>query len=58
MNSLVHVMVAQDVTDVLAKETLDAFAELLGTVGIGLTHAPCAVGSVGRARFELAGWFS
>ena len=37
MNSLVHVMVAQHVANVLAEETLDALAEFLRTIGIGLS---------------------
>ncbi len=51
---VVHVVVAQDVADVLAQEALDALAELLHAVHVGLLHAPGAVGGVGLARLELA----
>ena len=44
---LVHVVVAQDVADVLAQEALDALAELLHAVDVGLLHAPGAVGASG-----------
>ena len=46
---VVHVVVAQDVADVLAQEALDALAELLHAVDVLLRHAPGAVGRVGRA---------
>src|SRR5690349_23620258 len=41
---IVQVMFAQNMADVLAKEALNAFAELLNTVGVLLGHAPGAVG--------------
>src|SRR5262249_23488316 len=44
----------QDVADVLAKETLDAFAELLHAFHVLLLHTPCAVLGIGTARTELA----
>ena len=49
---VMHVVIAQDVADVLAQEALDALAELLDAVHVGLAHAPGAVGSIGRARLE------
>jgi hypothetical protein len=49
---LVKLMVAQDVADVLAEEALDALAELLHAVDVGLRHAPGPVGRVGRPRRE------
>ena len=52
MNSLVQVMVAQDVADVLAQEALDALAEFLDAVDVLLGHAPGAVGGVRRPRLE------
>ena len=45
-NSVVLVVVAQDVADVLAQEALDALAELLDAVDVLLLHAPGAVGGV------------
>ena len=52
---VVHVVVAQDVANVLAQEALDALAELLHAVDVGLAHAPGAVGSVGRCAAGTAG---
>ena len=49
---VVQPMVAQDVTDVLAKEALDALPELLNPLGVRLRHPPRAVLGVGRARLE------
>jgi hypothetical protein len=43
----VHLVVAQDVADVLAQEALDALAEFLHAVDVGLAHAPRAVGASG-----------
>src|SRR6185437_14506323 len=48
---VVHVVLAQHVTDVLAEEALDALAELLGAVHVGLGLAPSAVG-LGRLGTE------
>src|SRR5262249_37138169 len=42
-----HLVISQDVADVLAEEALDALAELLDAVHIGLAHAPGAIGSIG-----------
>ena len=50
---VVLVVVAQDVADVLAEETLDALAEFLHAIDVLLLHAPGAVGGIGRARLEL-----
>ena len=50
---LVLVVIAQDVTDVLAEEALDALPEFLHAVDVRLLHAPRAVGRVGLARREL-----
>src|SRR5678815_185614 len=49
---LVLVVVAQHVAHVLAQEALDALAELLHPVDVGLRHAPGAVGRVRRPRLE------
>ena len=51
---LVQVVIAQHVAHVLAQEALDALAEFLDAVDVGLLHAPRAVGGVGLARLELA----
>ena len=50
---VVHVVVAQDVADVLAQEAFDALAEFLHAVDVRLRHAPGAVRRVGLARLEL-----
>jgi hypothetical protein len=50
---IVHLMVPQDVADVLAQETFDAFAKFLDAVDIFLSHAPTAVGRVGLARLKF-----
>jgi hypothetical protein len=49
---IVFVVVAEDVADILAEEALDALAELLDAVHVGLVHAPGAVGGVGLAGLE------
>ena len=49
---LVQMMVAENVTDILAEEALDALAEFLYAVDIGLLHAPGSVGCIGRTRSE------
>src|SRR5258705_6218368 len=43
-----HPMLAQDVADVLAQETLDALPEFLHAVDVGLRHAPGAIRRVRR----------
>ena len=53
MNSLVLVVIAQHVADVLAEEALDALPELLDAVDVALLHPPGAVGRIGRTRLEL-----
>ena len=45
-------VIAQDVADVLAQEALDALAELLHAIDVGLRHAPRAVRRVRRPRLE------
>src|SRR5205823_1437750 len=45
-------MIAEDVTDILAKVALNAFAEFLNAIDVLLGHAPGAVGRIGRSRFE------
>ena len=50
-------VIAQDVADVLAEEALDALAELLDAIDVGLRHAPGAVRRVGRARLERPDFF-
>src|SRR5215471_16472899 len=50
---LLPVVVAQDVADVLAEETLDALAELLDPVEVALLHLPDDAG-LRRERRDLA----
>ena len=50
---VMQVVIAQHVAHVLAQETLDALAEFLRPVDVGLLHAPGAIGGVGLARLEL-----
>ena len=50
---VVHVMIAQDVANILAQEALDALAKLLHAVDIFLRHAPGAVGRIRLARLEF-----
>src|SRR5438552_4338853 len=50
--ALVQTMVPQHVTDVLAEEALDALAEFLDAVHVGLGHAPGPVGRVRWPRLE------
>src|SRR5690606_23762621 len=45
-------VLAQHMADVLAQEALDALAELLHAVDVGLMHGPASVGVVGLARLE------
>src|SRR5258707_10292069 len=50
--AVVQTMVPQHVTDVLAQEALDALAEFLDAVHVGLRHAPGPVGRVRWPRLE------
>src|SRR4051812_15596417 len=50
---LVEMVIAQDMTYVLAKEALDAFPEFLDPVRIRLSHAPGAIGRIRRPRREF-----
>src|SRR5438093_7247465 len=52
--SLVHLVIAQHVADVLAKKAFDAFTEFLHTIDVLLLHPPCAVGRIGASRLK---WF-
>src|SRR5688572_15793692 len=47
---LEHLMFAQHVTDILAEKTLDALAELLHALDVGLEDAPRTVRRVRRTR--------
>ena len=49
----VHVMIAQDVADILAEEAFDALAELLHTINVFLLHPPGAIRGIGLAWFEF-----
>jgi hypothetical protein len=49
----VHVMVAQDVADILTEIALDALSKLLHPFDILLGNAPGAIGRVGLPRLEL-----
>ena len=49
---VVHLMLAQDVADILTQEALDALPELLHPIHVGLIHPPGPIRSVGRARLE------
>src|SRR4051794_33615651 len=46
-------MVAQNVTDVLTQEALDALTKLLYPINVLLAHAPSAVRGVRSARLEF-----
>ena len=50
VGGLVLLVVTDDVADVLAKEALDALAELLGPVDVELRHAVGAVRGAGSRR--------
>ena len=50
--SIVHLMIAQDVADVLAKKAFDAFPKFLHAIDVLLLHPPGPVRRIGRARFE------
>src|ERR1700730_90018 len=49
---VVHVMIAQDVANVLAQKAFDTFAKFLNAVNVRLRNTPAAVGSVGRTHLE------
>src|SRR6266545_2701392 len=50
--SLVHLVIAQHVADILAKKAFDAFAEFLYTIDVLLLHSPCPVGRIRRPRLK------
>src|SRR5580692_4189796 len=50
---IVHLVIAQNVADILAQETLDAFTEFLNAVDVFLIHEPSAVSIIRLARLEL-----
>src|SRR6266850_848871 len=50
---VVLAMVAQDVADILAKETFDALPKFLDPVDVHLGHPPGPVGRIRRARLEF-----
>ncbi len=54
---VVLAVLAQDVTDILAKEALDALAKFLHAFDVHLLHAPCAIRRVGRAGPKLLDGF-
>jgi hypothetical protein len=49
----VHVVVAQDVADILTEKTLDALSKLLHPFDILRGNPPSAIGRVGLSRLEL-----
>src|SRR5437867_472426 len=51
---VMHLMIAQDMTDVLTEKTFDALSKLLNAVDVGLLHPPGTIGRIGCARSE---WF-
>src|SRR5688500_2553971 len=54
---VVECMFPQHMADILAKETLDAFPELLDPVNVALIDPPGSVRSIRRPRFELPDLF-
>src|SRR5665213_2542862 len=50
---VMHMVIPEHVANVLAQKTLNALAELLHAVGIGLRNAPGSVWSIGRTHLEL-----
>src|SRR5258708_35356080 len=51
--SIVQLMVAQNMTSILAKKSFDALPEFLHPIDVLLLHAPGAVGRIRRSRPEL-----
>src|SRR5947207_9219898 len=49
---VVLAVIAEDMADILAKETLDAFPEFLDAIDVFLLHSPGAIRRVGRTRLE------
>ena len=54
---VVLLVIAQDVADILAKKTLDAFPEFLHAIDVVLRHPPGAIGASGGARLEFLDLF-
>src|SRR5437899_12473208 len=50
--SLVHLVVAQHMADVLAKKAFDTFAEFLYTIDIFLLNSPCTVSRIRMSRHK------
>ena len=50
---VVHVVIAQDVANILAKKTFNAFSKFLHAIDVLLLHPPGSICRVGRARLEL-----
>ena len=50
---IVHLVIAQDVANILAKKTFDAFPELLYAIDVLLLHPPRSIGRVRRAWLEF-----
>jgi hypothetical protein len=50
--SVVHLVIAQDVANILAKKTFDTFPKLLHPIDVGLLHSPRAISRVRRTRLE------
>ena len=55
--AIVHLMIAQDVADILTKKTLDTFPELLHPIDVFLLHPPGPVWCVGRSRLKRLNLF-
>src|SRR5262249_18452728 len=49
---VMHLVVAQDVADILAKKTFDALSKLLDPIDVRLLHPPGAVAGVRWSRLE------
>src|SRR5262249_20309516 len=52
-DKFLHMVVSQNVADILAQEALDALSEFLDAIDIGLRHPPASIGRVWWARLEF-----
>src|SRR4029078_5048772 len=49
---VVHLVIAQNMADVLTKKTFDAFSEFLHAIDVALLHPPCTISGIGLSRLE------
>jgi hypothetical protein len=54
---VIHLVIAQDMANILAEKTFDALSKFLNAIDILLLHSPRSIRRIGRTRLEFLDLF-